>query len=185
MELGAAEFQTVQRIYRGWELFGVVVLSALASTLALKIGLRRHPTAFTPALVAVLCIVAGRFLDLHIPVNRMTINWTMLPHNWAELRASWEYSHVASASLNAAAVIALTVSLREHHDGDRVARGGLRRTQRGWCFSNKRSPVLPPPTRCGNWLANQESVRCSTACACRTRCEPIHGHKERYDDVVR
>lgn len=95
--LGAAEFQTVQRIYRGWELFGVVVLSALASTLALKIGLRRHPTAFTPALVAVLCIVAGRFLDLHIPVNRMTINWTMLPHNWAELRASWEYSHAPLA----------------------------------------------------------------------------------------
>ena len=113
MKLGATEYQTVQQIYRGWELFGVVVVGALASTLALTIGLRGHPTAFTPALIALLCIVATQvvFWTFTFPVNRMTVNWTVLPDNWAELRARWEYSHAASAALNAAALIALIVSL--------------------------------------------------------------------------
>ena len=113
MKLGATEYQTVQQIYRGWEIFGVVVVGALASTFALTIGLRGHPTAFTPALIALLCIVATQvvFWTLTFPVNRMTVNWTVLPDNWAELRARWEYSHAASAGLNAAALIALIVSL--------------------------------------------------------------------------
>jgi hypothetical protein len=44
-------------------------------------------------------------------VIRTTVNWTVLPDNWAELRARWEYSHAASAGPNAAALIALIVSL--------------------------------------------------------------------------
>jgi hypothetical protein len=113
MKLGATEYQSVQQIYRGWELFGVVVLGALASTLALTIGLRGHPTAFTPALVAFLCIVGTQivFWTFTFPVNRMTVNWTVLPDNWVDLRARWEYSHAASAGLNATALIALIVSL--------------------------------------------------------------------------
>ena len=77
------------------------------------IGLRGHPTAFMPALVACLCIVGTQivFWTFTFPVNRMTVNWTVLPDNWADLRARWEYSHAASAGLNAGAVIALIVSL--------------------------------------------------------------------------
>ena len=113
MKLGATEYQTVQQIYRGWELFGIVVVGALVSTLALTIALRGNPTAFTPALVAFLCIVGTQivFWTLTFPVNRMTVNWTVLPDNWAELRARWEYSHAASAGLNGAALIALIVSM--------------------------------------------------------------------------
>jgi hypothetical protein len=113
MKLGATEYQIVQQIYRGWELFAVVVIGALASTLALTIGLRGHPAAFTPALVALLCIVGTQvvFWSFTFPVNRMTVNWTKLPDNWAVLRARWEYSHAASAGLNAAALVALIVSL--------------------------------------------------------------------------
>ncbi len=112
MKLGATEYQTVQQIYLGWELFGVVVVCALASTLALTIGLRGHP-AFTPALVAFLCIVGTQivFWTFTFPVNRLTVNWTVLPDNWAELRARWEYSHAASAGLNVVAFIALISSL--------------------------------------------------------------------------
>ena len=63
IKLDVTDYQTDQQIYRGWELFGVVVVGALVSTLALTIALRGHPTAFTPALVACLCIVrhAGGF----------------------------------------------------------------------------------------------------------------------------
>jgi hypothetical protein len=113
MTLDATGYQTVQQIYRGWDLFGVVVVGALASTLALAIALRGHPTAFTPALVAFFCIVGTQiiFWTFTFPVNRVTTNWTMMPDNWAELRMRWEYSHAASACLNAAALVALTISL--------------------------------------------------------------------------
>ena len=113
MKLNAIEYETVQQIYRGWELFGVVVVGALASTVALAIRLRGHPTAFTPALVACLCIIGTQvvFWTFTFPVNRMTVNWTVFPAHWAELRVRWEYSHAASAGLNAAALIALIVSL--------------------------------------------------------------------------
>jgi hypothetical protein len=95
MRMDATEYQTVQQIYRGWELFGVVVLGVLGSTLALTMGLRGHPTAFTPALVAFLCIIGTQvvFWTFTFPVNRVTVNWTVLPDHWAELRARWEYSH--------------------------------------------------------------------------------------------
>jgi hypothetical protein len=76
MKLGATEYQTVQQIYRGWELFGVVVLGALASTIALTISLRSHPTAFTPALVAFLCIAGTQlvFWTFTFPVNRGSLS---------------------------------------------------------------------------------------------------------------
>jgi hypothetical protein len=112
MKLGATEYLTVQQIYRGWELFGIVVVGALASTVALTLSLRGHP-AFSAALVALLCIAGTQvvFWTFTFPVNRMTTNWTVLPDNWAALRARWEYSHAASAGLNAAALIALIISL--------------------------------------------------------------------------
>ena len=113
MKLGAAEYQTVQQIYRGWALFAVVVFGALASTLVLTISLRRHPPAFRPALVAFLCIVGTQlvFWTFTFPVNQATANWTVLPSNWSELRVQWEYSHAASAGLNFVAVITLILSV--------------------------------------------------------------------------
>jgi hypothetical protein len=106
MRLSGAEYQIVQQIYRGWALFGIIVAGALASALALTIALRHHRTAFKPALVALLCIVGTQvvFWTFTFPVNQTTVNWTVLPSNWHELRVRWEYSHAASAGLNLAAV---------------------------------------------------------------------------------
>ncbi len=113
MELDADEYLTVQQIYRGWALFGVVIFPALASTLALAIRLRRHPTAFLPALAAFLCILATQaiFWSFTFPTNQATANWTVLPANWTDLRFQWEYSHAASACLNFAALAALLISV--------------------------------------------------------------------------
>jgi hypothetical protein len=47
------------------------------------------------------------FWSFTFPVNRVTENWTLLPDNWAQLRARWEYSHAASATLELVAVLAL------------------------------------------------------------------------------
>jgi hypothetical protein len=110
---GADEYKTVQQIYRGWNLFGIVVFGALISTLMLALTLRRCPAALRPALVAFLCIVGTQVIlwSLTFPVNQTTANWTVLPANWTDLRAQWEYSHAASAGLNFVAVIALIVSV--------------------------------------------------------------------------
>ena len=45
---------TVQQIYRGWALFGIVVVGALASTLTLTIMSRRRASRALPFALAVL-----------------------------------------------------------------------------------------------------------------------------------
>ncbi len=120
MRLDATEYRIVQQIYRGWSLFGVVIFCALASTVVLAVRLRHHATAFTPALIALLCIVGTQviFWSLTFPANQATQNWTVLPTNWADLRVQWEYSHAASACLNFAALAALVVSVLRYASVD-------------------------------------------------------------------
>lgn len=119
MKLDAAEYRIVQQIYRGWALFGSVVLVGLAATLVLAIRVRDQPSAFTPALGGLVCLVGTQvvFWTLTFPVNQTTVNWTVLPDNWRELRARWEYSHAASAVLNLAAVAALILSALRYRAG--------------------------------------------------------------------
>jgi hypothetical protein len=104
IDLPREEYLAVQQIYRGWALFGVVVLGALLSTGALALIRRRWP-----ALLAFLCIAGTQvvFWTFTYPANRATENWTVLPENWLALRAQWEYSHAASAVLNLVALLAL------------------------------------------------------------------------------
>ena len=106
-------YLTVQQVYRGWALLGIVVFGALVCTLALAIGARRHRREFIPALVAFLCIAGTQaiFWTFTFPANVQTGQWTMLPEHWQALRTQWEYSHAASAVLNLAAFIALIVAV--------------------------------------------------------------------------
>ena len=123
MRLDAADYRTVQQIYRGWSLFAAVIAAALGSTLTLAIRLRHRTSAFTPALIAFLCIAGTQvvFWTLTFPVNQTTVNWTVLPVNWVDLRLRWEYSHAASAVLNLAAMAALIISaLRYQSDRERT-----------------------------------------------------------------
>lgn len=111
--LGREEYFTVQQIYSGWALLGIVVAGALLSTLALAILDRDERGRFVPALVAFLCIVGTQlvFWTFTQPANRATENWTMIPDNWAALRTQWEYSHAASAALNLVALVAVIRSV--------------------------------------------------------------------------
>lgn len=111
IDLVQNEYQVVQQIYRGWALFGIVIAGALASTTVLTIRIRHVPRAFRLALIALLCLVATQivFWTFTFPVNQATENWTVLPPNWSELRARWEYSHAASAGLTLIAFGALAV----------------------------------------------------------------------------
>jgi hypothetical protein len=113
IRLTGKEYLTVQRLYRGWALAGIVVAAALLSTLVLLFMVRDWPTAFALAWVAFLCIAGTQvvFWTFTYPVNRMTANWTFLPGDWSELRKRWEYSHAASVVLNLVALVALIVCM--------------------------------------------------------------------------
>lgn len=113
IDLSRDQYLTVQQIYSGWAFFGIVVFGALLSTLLLTLKVRRHARTFRLALLAFLCVAGTQviFWTFTFPANQITNNWTVLPANWAELRAQWEYSHAASAVLNFTAFVALTVAL--------------------------------------------------------------------------
>lgn len=111
--LAREDYLTVQQIYRGWALLGVVVAGALLSTLILALMVRKERKAFVFALIAFLCIAGTQlvFWTYTYPANQVTNNWTMLPQNWTELRRQWEYSHATSAGLNLMALVAMILSV--------------------------------------------------------------------------
>jgi hypothetical protein len=117
--LPEAQYFVAQGIYRGWAFLGIVVIGALVSTLALAIVLHHDRGPMAWALLAFLCIAGTQaiFWTWTYPANAATVNWTMVPPNWETLRTQWEYSHAASACLNLAAMISLTLSLLSWRQG--------------------------------------------------------------------
>jgi ABC-type transport system involved in Fe-S cluster assembly fused permease/ATPase subunit len=111
--LSRNEYSISQRLYRGWNFVGVVVVAALLSTLALAIAVRPRAEQFTAAIVAFACVAATLliFWFFTYPVNKKTVNWTRMPDDWTRLRLRWEYCHAASAVLNLAAFIATSVAV--------------------------------------------------------------------------
>lgn len=108
------DYLTVQYIYRGWALLGIVVVGALLSTLTVTILGRDDRRLFIGSLIALLCLVGTQiiFWTLTYPVNKVTHNWTVVGANWQALRARWEYSHAAAACLDFAALVALVLTCR-------------------------------------------------------------------------
>jgi hypothetical protein len=113
MQLDRDGYFTVQQIYRGWALFGVAIVGALVSSVALAVLLRSHRRARRWAAAAALGIVAAQavFWIFTYPANVATENWTTMPEDWRILRARWEYSHAAGALLMLGAMAALVLSL--------------------------------------------------------------------------
>ena len=113
INLGAADYLTVQRNYDNWWIVGLSVPLAVLSVLALTVTLRDTGAPFTFALIALLLLVGELvvFWGFTAPVNRATDNLTMLPGNWEQLRAQWEYSHAARAFLYVLAMGTLIIGL--------------------------------------------------------------------------
>ncbi len=113
-KIGMAQdaYFTAQSIYNGWALFGIVLFGALVAEIVLTIMARGQTAAFGLALTACLCTAATMviFFIWTYPANQATANWTIVPANWQELRAQWEYSHAVSAALSFAALCAVTLS---------------------------------------------------------------------------
>jgi hypothetical protein len=106
------QYFIVQNIYRGWALFGIVLLPALAANLVLALLLRRQRPAFWCALAAFFGIAATLviFFVWTYPANVATGNWTVVPAAWEALRRQWEYAHATNAVITFAAFCAVVLA---------------------------------------------------------------------------
>jgi hypothetical protein len=113
IDLVAEQYFIVQNIYRGWSLFGVVLIGALIANLALALLLRGRGAPFVLALFAFLCIALTLvvFFIWTYAANVATNNWMMIPDNWEQLRRDWEYSHAANAVVTFAALCSVALSV--------------------------------------------------------------------------
>jgi hypothetical protein len=113
VNLGAEQYFIVQNIYRGWDLFGIVLIGSLVSNLVLALMLRRRGGAsFILALLAfgAIVLMLAIFFVWTFPANQATNNWTTIPDHWEQLREQWEYSHAVNAVIAFVAFCSLTCS---------------------------------------------------------------------------
>ena len=112
INLVAEQYFIVQSIYRGWSLFGIVLIGALIANLALALLLRGRGAPFALALFGSFCIALTLviFFIWTYPANQATNNWTMIPNDWEQLRKRWEYSHAVNAVITFAAFCSVAVS---------------------------------------------------------------------------
>jgi hypothetical protein len=111
--LAAEQYIIVQGIYRGWALFGFVLIPAILANLTLTVMLRGRGLPFVLALVGFLCMgsTLAIFFIWTYPANQATDNWTTIPANWAVLRNHWEYAHATNAIMTFGALCALVLSI--------------------------------------------------------------------------
>jgi hypothetical protein len=113
MTLPPSEYITVQKIYRGWALFGVVILAALALALVHAYIARRNAAALGWSLLGFLAIAATQviFWAWTYPLNVETHDWTVMPPDFEAARRQWEYSHAVSAAIMLAAFAFMTLAV--------------------------------------------------------------------------
>jgi hypothetical protein len=113
LHLPQERYYAVQAIYRGWDLFPIVLVAALVANLTQAIMAAGEGLPFHLAVAAT--ILAGAalaiFLAVTLPTDLATDNWKSVTPDWQKLRARWEYSHAANALLLLFALGAVTLSI--------------------------------------------------------------------------
>lgn len=99
INLAESDYFIVQSIYRGWSMFGIALILALAANLALTMSLRGQGAAAVFALTGFVCLAVtlAVFFAFTFPANEATDNWTTVPADWRDLRWRWELSHAVNA----------------------------------------------------------------------------------------
>jgi hypothetical protein len=110
--LSQEHYFIVQHIYDGWNQLVYLLAIQLVGILAVVWLYGAQPRVLWPALAALVCFAAAQavFWIWTFPANQATENWTMQPNDWARLRISWEYSHLAGAILQTLAMAALIIA---------------------------------------------------------------------------
>lgn len=113
MALSLSDYMTVQRIYDGWQFFGLVIAVALILALLQAYRVRREPRELVPAVIAFLALAAALvvFLLFTLPVNVATSFWTVAPDPFEAARRQWEFSHASAALLTFVSLLAALSSL--------------------------------------------------------------------------
>src|SRR5262249_28013481 len=113
MSLSPAAYMTVQKIYAGWSLFGIPIITALLLTLIHTFMVRNDRPGFIMSLSAALCLAATLviFWLFTYPINVLSKNWTFLPEPFEAARRQWEYSHAVNAVLTFIAFVSFTLSV--------------------------------------------------------------------------
>jgi hypothetical protein len=113
LHLPQERYYAVQAIYRGWDLFPIILVAALVANLTQAIMAAGEGLPFHLAVAAT--ILAGAalaiFLAVTLPTDLATDNWKSVTPDWQKLRARWEYSHAANALLLLFALGAVTLSI--------------------------------------------------------------------------
>jgi hypothetical protein len=113
MGMSQEQYFTVQQIYLGWRWFGVVLVAALASDIALVVRLRGDGLPFwlAAAGASAVAITLAIFFVWVLPANTATSNWTVTPANWQALRAQWEHGHAINAMITFAGMTSLVLAV--------------------------------------------------------------------------
>jgi hypothetical protein len=113
MMLDRHAYFTVQQIYAGWNLFGVVIVLQLLLLVLLAWRSAGEYYVFRPVLVALLMLGLAQavFWLFTFPANAATHNWTVIVPDWQALRHQWEYSHAIGAGCQSLGICALVWAL--------------------------------------------------------------------------
>lgn len=116
-----ADYFTVQGIYRGWALFGALIIPLFFLDVALAFFMRHEGMRFWLVLIAAGCIALSlvAFFIWVFPGNQATNNWTVAPPDWRARRASWEYGHAVNAAIVFLSLCALTAAALLSRGGSR------------------------------------------------------------------
>jgi hypothetical protein len=125
IDLPRNEYFIVQKAYRGWNQLAYVLIAELISMATLAVLYWHEPKVRLCAILAIICLVCAQvlFWVFTYPANVTTVNWTMMPDNWQELRRKWEYSHFAGALFQLTAMVLLIAAVLVRKHG--VSKSGL------------------------------------------------------------
>jgi len=113
IHLAQNDYFIVQNVYRGWALFGIVLIGNVVVLVVLAVVQRAQMVPFVLVLISLVCQLAGLaiFFALVYPANVATDNWTAVPAGWEALRWRWELGHAINAGIAFAGFGALTLSV--------------------------------------------------------------------------
>jgi hypothetical protein len=113
IHLAKDEYFIVQQAYRGWDRLGYLLAVELIAMLLVAALSRHEPRVLWPTITAIVCLIGAQavFWSFTYPANVVTNNWTAVPAQWEDLRARWEYSHLAGAAFQVMAMSALIIAV--------------------------------------------------------------------------